>query len=52
MKGAFNTTLKVKGVLDHEMMPDLTTLTGNGDMLTKNIKVDQLVLLLYLLNLL
>ena len=40
MKGKFNTTLKVNGVLDHEMMPDLNTLTGNGDMLAKNIKVE------------
>ena len=40
MKGRFNTSLKVKGVLDQEMMPDLKTITGNGDMLTKSIKVE------------
>mgnify|MGYP000412742048 CR=1 FL=1 len=40
MKGKFNTSLKVDGVLDHEMMPDLNSLTGGGNMLTKNIKVE------------
>jgi len=40
MKGSFNTTLKVDGVLDQEMMPDLNTLSGNGDMLTKSMKID------------
>lgn len=42
MKGKFNTSLKVNGVLDHEMMPDLNTLTGGGDMVTKTIKVEGL----------
>jgi len=42
MKGSFNTSLKVNGVLDHEMMPDLNTLTGGGDMVTKSIKVEGL----------
>jgi vacuolar-type H+-ATPase subunit H len=42
MKGKFNTSLKVNGVLDHEMMPDLNTLTGGGDMVTKSIKVEGL----------
>jgi hypothetical protein len=40
MKGRFNTSLKVDGVLDQEMMPDLNTMTGNGDMLTKSMKID------------
>lgn len=40
MKGRFNTSLKVAGVLDHEMMPDLNSLTGNGDMLTKSVRVE------------
>jgi hypothetical protein len=40
MKGRFNTSLKVDGVLDQEMMPDLNTITGNGDMLTKSMKID------------
>ena len=40
MKGRFNTSLNVDGVLDHEMMPDLNTLTGGGDMVTKTIKVE------------
>jgi len=40
MKGRFNTSLNVNGVLDSEMMPDLNSLTGNGDMLTKNVKVE------------
>ena len=39
-KGRFNTSLKVTGNLDEEMMPDLNTLTGNGDMLTKSVKVE------------
>jgi hypothetical protein len=39
-KGRFNTTLNLVGVLDEEMMPDLNTLTGEGDMLTKNVKVE------------
>ncbi|MCO6501378.1 MAG: AsmA family protein [Vicingus serpentipes] len=39
-KGRFNTSLKVIGSLDEEMMPDLNTLTGNGDMLTKGVKVE------------
>jgi len=40
MKGKFNTSIVVDGILDQEMMPDLTTLTGNGVMQTKNIKVE------------
>lgn len=40
MTGRFNTSLNVDGVLDQEMMPDLNTITGNGDMLTKSIKVE------------
>lgn len=40
MTGRFNTSLNVDGVLDEEMMPDLNTLTGNGDMLTKSMKVE------------
>ncbi len=40
MKGRFNTSLVVNGVLDQEMMPDLNTMTGNGDMLTKSMKVE------------
>jgi len=40
MKGKFNTSLTVDGVLDQEMMPDLSTLTGNGVMQTKNIKAE------------
>lgn len=39
-KGRFNTSLIVDGFLDKEMMPDLNSLTGHGDMLTKNIKVE------------
>ncbi len=39
-KGRFNTSMIVSGVLDKEMMPDMNSLTGNGDMLTKNIKVE------------
>ena len=39
-KGRFNTSLKLEGILDKEMMPDMNSLTGNGDMLTKNIKVE------------
>lgn len=39
-KGRFNTSLVVDGFLDKEMMPDLNSLTGHGDMLTKNIKVE------------
>lgn len=39
-KGRFNTNMVVSGVLDKEMMPDVNSLTGNGDMLTKNIKVE------------
>jgi AsmA-like C-terminal region len=39
MKGRFNTSIKVDGVLDQEMMPDLNTITGNGDMQTKGMKV-------------
>ena len=40
MKGKFNTSLNIDGVLDHEMMPDLNTLTGGGVMKTKSIKVE------------
>jgi len=40
MKGRFNTSLNVIGVLDQEMMPDLNSLTGNGDMLTKSVKLE------------
>jgi len=40
MKGKFNTSLNILGVLDHEMMPDLNTLTGDGVMQTKSIKVE------------
>ena len=40
MKGRFNTSLNIYGVLDHEMMPDLNTLTGDGVMQTKSIKVE------------
>lgn len=40
MKGRFNTSLDVVGVLDHEMMPDLNTLTGGGVMQTKSVKVE------------
>ncbi len=40
MKGRFNTSLNIDGVLDHEMMPDLNTLTGGGVMKTKSIKVE------------
>ncbi|PCI93884.1 MAG: hypothetical protein COB15_15435 [Flavobacteriales bacterium] len=40
MKGKFNTSLKINGVLDHEMMPDLNTITGGGDMVTKSMKVE------------
>ena len=40
MKGRFNTSLNIDGVLDHEMMPDLNTLTGDGVMQTKSIKVE------------
>jgi len=39
-KGRFNTSLVVEGFLDKEMMPDMNSLTGNGDMLTKNIKME------------
>lgn len=39
-KGRFNTSMIVSGVLDKEMMPDMNSLTGNGDMVTKNIKVE------------
>lgn len=39
-KGRFNTSLKVNGVLDEEMLPDLNTISGSGDMLTKNVKVE------------
>lgn len=39
-KGRFNSSLKLEGILDKEMMPDMNSLTGNGDMLTKNIKVE------------
>ena len=40
MKGRFNTSLEVDGILDQEMMPDLNTITGNGDMQTKSMKID------------
>ena len=40
MKGRFNTSLKVDGVLDHEMMPDLNTLSGDGNMVTKSMKAE------------
>ena len=40
MKGKFNTSLKVDGVLDQEMMPDLNTITGGGNMVTKSMKVE------------
>jgi hypothetical protein len=40
MKGKFNTSLVIVGVLDQEMMPDLNTLTGNGIIQTKSIKVE------------
>ena len=40
MKGKFNTSLDIVGVLDHEMMPDLNTLTGGGVMQTKSIKAE------------
>lgn len=39
-KGKFNTDLKLDGSLDKEMMPDLMSLTGNGSMQTKSVKVD------------
>ncbi len=39
-KGAFNTDLKLEGTLDKEMMPDLMSLTGNGSMQTKSVRVD------------
>lgn len=39
-KGRFNTSLVVEGFLDKEMMPDMNSLTGNGDMVTKNIKME------------
>ncbi len=39
MKGRFNTSLNVLGVLDEEMMPDLNTLTGGGDMQTKSMRL-------------
>ena len=41
MKGRFNTSLNIDGVLDHEMMPDLNRLTGDGVMQTKRIKVER-----------
>ena len=40
MKGRFNTSLNIDGVLDQEMMPDLNTLIGDGVMQTKSIKVE------------
>jgi len=40
MKGKFNTSLDIEGVLDQEMMPDLNTLTGGGVMQTKSVKVE------------
>ena len=40
MKGRFNTSLNVLGVLDKEMMPDMNTLTGGGDMQTKSLRVE------------
>lgn len=40
MKGKFNTSIDVVGVLDQEMMPDLNALTGGGVMQTKSVKVE------------
>lgn len=37
--GTFNTSLKLNGTLDQEMMPDLMSLTGNGSMQTNNVNV-------------
>ncbi len=39
-KGTFNTSLKLDGVLDKEMMPDLMSLNGNGTMQTNSVKVE------------
>jgi len=39
-KGNFNTSLVVEGFLEKEMMPDMNSLTGTGNMVTKNIKVE------------
>lgn len=39
-KGNFNTSLVVEGFLDKEMMPEMNSLIGNGNMVTKNIKVE------------
>ncbi|MCB0401972.1 MAG: AsmA family protein [Flavobacteriales bacterium] len=39
-KGTFNTSLKLDGTLDKEMMPDLMSLTGNGSMQTHSVKVE------------
>jgi len=39
-KGRFNTSLKIVGILNEDMMPDLNTLTGSGDMLTKSVRVE------------
>jgi len=38
-RGRFNTTLKLNGNLDKEMMPDLNTLSGKGNMQTKSVRV-------------
>lgn len=38
--GSFNTALKFDGTLDQEMMPDLMSLSGNGSMITNNVKVE------------
>jgi hypothetical protein len=40
MKGRFNTSIDVQGTLDKEMMPDLNSLVGKGDMMTKSLKVE------------
>jgi len=40
MKGKFNTSINVVGVLDQEMIPDLNTLTGGGVMQTNSVKVE------------
>jgi len=40
MKGRFNTSINIVGVLDQEMMPDLNTLTGGGVMQTNDVKVE------------
>jgi len=40
MKGRFNTSIDISGVLDEEMMPDLNTLSGKGDMVTKSMKIE------------